>query len=416
MARLPEKVSIGVLLVVALSYLVFPAEVTYLLGPGLDLIVEAVTWASVNLPEPVFLGVIFLVTASVTILLGLSTARVLYAVSRRAGPRTRWAFDKVTPSSPIGKAAFAFGFTICFLIGSVWALPYLIGDLSESSGVSNANDVVGGNDTGAVLNESERDALQILGSDAVVAQHDSYDGPPYERPSPDSDGDRLRDSWEIAGETPSGAQLPGADPQHKDIYVQVNYGGGTLPLSATEKRQLRQVWRSMPVENPDGETGITLHLLDSRPEGGPIGQTVVYDGTGNDEPTRFYTRRFMGDRMCRYHQVVVGKVRGDTLSGRGSAPGYGSYIATERNPDYVELTERKTFDREVSPRVHVMTHELLHNVVGEVNGDIHTGEGWLYPTAHPREAFLSDQTAEAINQSGLVGSGYYQHEVCGAGG
>jgi hypothetical protein len=415
MARLVEKVSIGVLLVVGLSYLVLPAEVTYLLGPGLDLVVDGVTWASVTLPEPVFLGVIFLVTASVTIMIGLSTARVLYAVSRRAGPRTRWAFDKVTPSSPIGKAAFAFGFTICFLIGSVWALPYLIGDLSENSGVADTNDVVGGNGTGEILNESEQEALKILNKDAVVARHDGYDGPPYERPSPDTDGDRLKDSWERAGETPGGAKLPGADPQHKDIYVQVNYGGGTLPLSATEKRQLREVWASMPVENPDGESGITLHLVDSRPTGGPLGQTVVYDGTGSDETTRFYTPRFMRERMCRYHQVVVGKVRSDTLSGRGSAPGYGSYVSTERNADYAELTERQSFDREVSPRVHVITHELLHNVVGEVDGEIHTDEGWLYPTAHPREAFLSDATARAIDRNGLAGSGYYQHQVCGSG-
>jgi hypothetical protein len=415
MARLAEQVSIGVLLVVALSYLVFPAEVTYLLGPGIDLILGALTWASVNLPEPVFLGVVFLLTASVTILIGLSTARVLYAVSRRAGPRTRWAVDKVTPSSPIGKAAFAFGFTICFLIGSVWALPYLIGDLSESSGVTSTNDVVGGNETGAVLNESEQEALKILGSDAVVAQHEGYDGPPYERPSPDTDGDRLKDSWEEAGETPGGVALPGADPQRMDLYVQVNYGGGTLPLTETEKRQLRNVWASMPVDNPDGSQGITLHLVDSRPTGGPIGQTVVYDGSGNDELTRFYTSRFMGERLCRYHQVVVGKVRGDTLAGRGSAPGYGAYIDTERNPDYVELTEEGSYDREVSPRVHVMTHELLHNVVGDVDGELHTEEGWLYPTAHPREAFLSNATADAIDRSGLAGSGYYQHQVCGTG-
>jgi hypothetical protein len=415
MARLAEKVSIGVLVVVALAYLVFPAEVTYLLGPGIDLIVGGVTWASVNLPEPVFLGVIFLVTATVTILVGLSTARVLYAVSRRAGPRTRWAFDKVTPSSPIGKAAFAFGFTICFLIGSIWVLPYLIGDLSESSGVADTSDVVGGNDTTDILNETEQEALKILSSDAAVEQHEGYDGPPYERPSPDTDGDRLKDSWEVAGETPSGAPLPGADPQRMDLYVQVNYGGGTFPLSETEKRQLKEVWASMPVENPDGSQGITLHLVDTRPEGGPVGETVVYDGSDDGELTRFYTEQYLGNRMCRYHQVVVGKVQGGTLAGRGSAPGYSAYIDTDRNQDYVELTEKKSYDREVSPRVHVMTHELLHNVVGEVDGAIHTQEGWLYPTAHPREAFLSDATARTIDRNGLAGSGYYQHQVCGTG-
>jgi hypothetical protein len=415
MARLVEKVSVGVLLVFALSSLVFPAELAFLLDPGIAALVDAVTWASVTLPQPVFLGVIFLVTATVTILIGLSTARVLYAISRRAGPRTRWAFDKVTPSTPIGKAAFAFGFTICFLIGSVWALPYVIGDLSDSSGVANTSDVVAGNGTGDILSETEREALRILSADASVDQHDEYRGAEYERPTPDTDGDRLKDSWERAGETPDGVQLPDANPQRMDLYVQINYGSGTTPLSATEKRQLREVWASMPVDNPDGSQGITLHIDDQRPQGGLIDGDTTYAGTGDDEITRFYTPQFLGERSCRYHQVVVGQLQGETLAGRASAPGYAAYVDTERNENYVELTEKADFDREVSPRVHVVTHELLHNVVGEVDGSLHTNEGWLTPSAHPRDAFLSDATASEISANGLAGSGYYQHEVCGSG-
>lgn len=415
MARLEEKVAVGVLLVFGLSSLVFPAEVAVLLDPGVALIVDAVTWASATLPQPVFLGVIFVVAAVVTILVGLSTARVLYAVSRRAGPRTRWAFDKVTPSTPIGKAAFAFGFTICFLIGSVWVLPYVIGDLSESSGVTDTSDIVDGNGTADILNEAERDALRILSSDASVDRHDEYRGPEYERPTPDADGDRLRDDWERAGEAPGGVGLPDANPERMDLYVQINYGSGTMPLSDREKRQLREVWASMPVDNPDGSQGIALHVDDQRPRGGLVEGDTTYTGSGTDEITRFYTRQVLGERTCRYHQVVVGTVEGETLAGRASAPGYAAYVDTERNENYVELTDEGDFDREVSPRVHVITHELLHNVVGEVDGEAHTDEGWLAPSAHPRDAFLSDATASEINADGLAGSGYYQHEICGSG-
>ena len=85
-------------------------------------------------------------------------------------------------------------------------------------------------------------------------------------PLPDEDGDALLDAWETDGIDTNGdgaidLDLPamGADPRHKDIFVELDF----MPPHRFELaagQQISKAFADAPVPNPDGTTGITLHL------------------------------------------------------------------------------------------------------------------------------------------------------------
>lgn len=82
----------------------------------------------------------------------------------------------------------------------------------------------------------------------------------------DTDGDALPDRWEIRGYDRTGdgtvaVDLPamGADPYHKDIFVEIDW----MTNHHLDNAAIRQVVRAFaqaPVANPDGLTGIALHV------------------------------------------------------------------------------------------------------------------------------------------------------------
>ncbi|TVQ59943.1 MAG: hypothetical protein EA379_09485 [Phycisphaerales bacterium] len=82
----------------------------------------------------------------------------------------------------------------------------------------------------------------------------------------DADGDGIPDDWEINGVPYVDADgneqryiLPGANPQRKDIYVEMDMGPVGMPPQAIAK--VVQAFANAPVDNPDGSIGITLHVL-----------------------------------------------------------------------------------------------------------------------------------------------------------
>jgi probable HAF family extracellular repeat protein len=132
----------------------------------------------------------------------------------------------------------------------------------------------------------------------------------------DTDGDGLCDDWEKGGYTaPDGTfvDLPsmGANPLHKDIFIQTDYmvfEGSCSPTGSCEVghshmlnpdaiNMLTQAFASAPVSNPDGNTGITLHIdCDSSCVMNPLtGQTW-----GN---------------LSQAHQVPDDVILGDSLCG-----------------------------------------------------------------------------------------------------
>lgn len=162
------------------------------------------------------------------------------------------------------------------------------------------------NDTGTALEYStwfggtwEDDALALavdaLGNAWIAGETASPDFPKTSGPAPsppdsasflakyefDKDGDGLFDTWETSGIDINGdgtvdLTLPGATPDHKDIFVELDYmaltgtgahthnprrtPSGTV-LAADPIQAVTNAFAAAPVSNLDGTTGIRLHVV-----------------------------------------------------------------------------------------------------------------------------------------------------------
>ncbi len=101
----------------------------------------------------------------------------------------------------------------------------------------------------------------------------------------DTDGDSLPDAWEINGYDANGdgvvdVNLPGmgASPNKKDLFVEMDYMSGRLATTAAFDR-IVQTFANAPVSNPDGTTGIKIHL-----DGGSAAGAAYNLGGGNQVP------------------------------------------------------------------------------------------------------------------------------------
>ncbi len=76
----------------------------------------------------------------------------------------------------------------------------------------------------------------------------------------DTDGDRLSDYVETFGFGGLDLSALGANPRKKDVFVEMDYYPTLRPPQATLDKVVT-AFASAPVSNPDGSTGITLHLV-----------------------------------------------------------------------------------------------------------------------------------------------------------
>lgn len=118
----------------------------------------------------------------------------------------------------------------------------------------------------------------------------------------DKDGDGLLDTWETSGIDIDGdgtvdLTLPGATPDHKDLFVEVDYMDVTgaddhthdprrtpdrTVLAVNPMESVKAAFANAPVSNPDGTTGIRLHYFvdEAIPETTPLAWGTL--GTGFD--------------------------------------------------------------------------------------------------------------------------------------
>jgi hypothetical protein len=99
----------------------------------------------------------------------------------------------------------------------------------------------------------------------------------------DGDGDGIPDCWEEKGiqiEKADGSvityDLPGADPKHKDIYLEVDYMAGHAPVSGSVE-DVVHAFANAPVANAHGGPGITLHAPLDEADAVPAVPTLQLD-------------------------------------------------------------------------------------------------------------------------------------------
>jgi hypothetical protein len=152
----------------------------------------------------------------------------------------------------------------------------------------------------------------------------------------DSDGDALLDRWETNGLDVDGdgtidLDLPamGADPQHKDVFVEIDYmveeetcqfgfcfGGHSHQPKPEALQIVIDAFHNAPVANPDGTDGINIHI-DSGPDSimNPVSGATWGDASRSE---------------ALAHDNGLGAIVGgqydwsefDTIKGVGSTPGH----------------------------------------------------------------------------------------------
>lgn len=218
------------------------------------------------------------------------------------------------------------------------------------------------------------------------------DSPEDNATSGDADGDGIPDDQELAGRTPEGFALEGANPLRKDLYVTVLVGESVEPLSEREIDQLESLWAGMPVANPTGEEGVDIHVTQRR-----VDRELRMHGEREFESLRdeLYPAAAPEGGACTVRVVALGRVPSQYV-GRGSTPGHFAVA---------DGTDTKSYGEAYTQRTVTITHELLHTVVGRfAGGSVHTEYGWLHSGEDSEfgdNLFMSDETARHLSRQGF---------------
>ena len=201
-------------------------------------------------------------------------------------------------------------------------------------------------------------ALLVLGTVAAPAAN-AY--------NPDIDGDGIPNTWEMKGYDADGdgkidVNYPamGANPLKKDIFVEMDYMPDLL-ASEDELDRITEIFANMPIRNPNGTTGINIHL-----DAGSARSAKYNLGGGNEVPyqqldstmEKWHEIRRANmdpDRGSSFHYMIWG----DAHDEYGSS-GLG-YIGA---PGFVVTVGPRFWGKSATSDVRVATfvHELGHNL------------------------------------------------------
>lgn len=152
----------------------------------------------------------------------------------------------------------------------------------------------------------------------------------------DEDGDSLPNGWELYGydanhDDKIDIDLPalGANYLHKDVFVEMDYmqrssAKNGLAPNRTVMDQIVKVFHEAPVSNPDGVSGIKLHLeLDDRV---PYDDNFPWD---NGDVFEFYALKntyFDSKRRAVYHYMIWANKYGSNSAQLPFASGYSAHV------------------------------------------------------------------------------------------
>jgi hypothetical protein len=185
----------------------------------------------------------------------------------------------------------------------------------------------------------------------------------------------------------------GTDPMHKTVLLAVNYTSSASPLSAGDRSFLKASFEELKVVNPDGTTGITLHVVE---EWNTTGNVTVNRTALRQGAVRYLAGRTRAKR-CRHHYLVVGAPEGRRW-GIANTGGWTSIVKSQATG----------FS---GSREDVIVHEVLHNLVGKLDvsrdgvlsDGTHTKSGWLQPVAEMGgPSSLHPATREKLNDEGFA--------------
>jgi subtilisin-like proprotein convertase family protein len=133
--------------------------------------------------------------------------------------------------------------------------------------------------------------------------------------NPDTDGDALKDGWEVLGKNGINLLALGASPVHKDIFVEMDYmvrasAANGLGPNSTVINGIVASFAAAPVSNPDGSTGINIHC--------ELGNEVPYDADLNPYATEIAAIKaahFNAQKAPVYHYMIWA----DGYNGGGSS-------------------------------------------------------------------------------------------------
>lgn len=185
--------------------------------------------------------------------------------------------------------------------------------------------------------------------------------------NPDTDGDALLDGWEVYSVNGVNLKALGASPLHKDIFVEMDY---MVRASATNKlmpdaavlQEIVSVFANAPVSNPDGSSGIAIHL--------EMGNEVPYDSNLSPLFTEFAAikeKNFDPNRAPVFHYMIWANTYDS-----GSSSGYSLNIP---HSDFVVTlgswhgNQGGTKDEKIGTFIHELGHNLgrMHGGSEHVN-------------------------------------------------
>ncbi|MGD9674251.1 MAG: hypothetical protein AB7U98_12325 [Candidatus Nitrosocosmicus sp.] len=199
-----------------------------------------------------------------------------------------------------------------------------------------ANDIGNAYDKGVddTKNEFDRFKDRIVGTDKRNFRTDIND------PNGDADKDGIPNGWERNGvdvnrdgKIDYNLKKLGADPLHKDIFVEIDF----MEFHSPNKSALRDVvnaFAKAPLKNFDGKDGIRLHLFvdeqiphQNKTTVGGDGRNFVSDFTG--EFSKYFGTKserknpltVQAKELIFHHSVFIHELSDGTNSGRGLSPG-----------------------------------------------------------------------------------------------
>ena len=191
----------------------------------------------------------------------------------------------------------------------------------------------------------------------------------------DTDEDGIPDNWEINGididkdgETDLDLQILGADWEHKDIFVEVDFGvfGGYNTYHREETFDpVVNSFANAPVENPDNIDGINLHISIDEEAVWNWPEQISWDDFYNIKDAKFGSREDRNNpniikaKKQVFHYCLLANRYTNNASGEGEYPGNCFIVSLGERPSAEDLCA--TF-----------MHELGHNLGLHHGGDVAT--------------------------------------------